>query len=109
MKKTFKTGLFDQSLFVDGRDSAGHGSFRGFAEACVVSLRPALDGIYKSRGSGTKVERSESSTVGGFEQRLILGGGEEVLMRAVSVLVQQLDVGYESGGGLAVGDGFGAN
>ena len=75
----------------------------------MISLGPTLDGVDESRGRGAKIERGEGAAIGGFEKRLILGGGEEVLMSAVGVLVEQFDTRYESSAGMAVGDGFGAN
>ena len=108
-EKTFEAGLFDESLFVDGRDRAGDGGFCGFAEPGVIRLGPALNGIDERRRSGTKIESSEGAAVRWFEQSLVFGGGEKVLVSAVGVVVEQFDARHESGTGLAVSDGLGAN
>src|SRR5580692_5366843 len=108
-EKTLETGFLDESLFVNGCDGAWSRGFRGFAETRVVSLGPALDGIDKGGAGKTKIEGGDCAAVSGLEQRLVFGGGKEVLVGTVGVVVEQLDAGHERCGGLAVGNGFGAN
>src|SRR5271168_155320 len=91
---------------MDGRDAARHGGFRGFAEARVISLWPALNGIDQRGARGAKIEGCECAAIRGFEQGLVFGGGEEVLLSAVRIVVQQFDARHEGGGGLPVSNGF---
>src|SRR5260370_5186160 len=88
-KKAFEAGLLDASLFVDARDSAGSGIAGGSAQARVISLRAAQDGIDERGGRGTEVEGGKGAAVSGLQERLSLGRGQEQLVRAVVGVVEQ--------------------
>src|SRR5258707_644398 len=108
-KKAFEAGLLDAGLFVDAGDSAGSGIAGGFAQARVISLRAAQDGIDERGGRGAEVEGGKGAAVNGLQERLSLGRGQEQLVGAVGVVIEQFNARSERAGGLPVSDGFGAN
>src|SRR4029077_11996615 len=107
----FKAGFFYAGLLVNACDGAGNGSGirSGFAQARVIGLGAAQDGIDEGGGRGAEIKRGDGTAVIGLQERLSLGNGQEQLVGAVSVVVEQFDARGEGAGRLAVSDGFGAN
>src|SRR5260370_32889401 len=101
-KKAFEAGLLDAGLFVDAADSAGSGIAGGFAQARVISLRAAQDGIDERGGRGKEVEGGKGAAIGGLQERLSLGRGPEQLVGAVRVVTEQFNARRERAAVLAV-------
>src|SRR6266436_6775117 len=108
-EEAFEAGLLDAGLFVDARDSAGSGVPSSFAQARVISLGTAQDGINQGGGSGPEIERGNGAGVTGFQERLSFRRREEQLVGAVGIVVQKLDTREERAGSLPVGDSLSAN
>src|SRR2546429_109738 len=65
-KEALEAGFFDARLFVDGGDRSGNRGSRSFAQARVVSLGTAQDGIDERDGSRTKVQGGDGAAVAGL-------------------------------------------
>src|SRR5260370_36434823 len=94
-KKAFEAGLLDAGLFVDAADSAGSGIAGGFAQARVISLRAAQDGIDERGGRGTGVEGGKGAAISGLQERPSLGGGHEQIVGAAGVGIEQFNARSE--------------
>src|ERR1700694_2598734 len=103
-EKAFEAGFFDASLLVNGSYLTRGGLSGGFTQAGVIRLGPAENGIDECSGRGTEVQRGDRSAVAGLEQRLVFGSGEDKLVGAVRVVIQQLDAGHQRTRNLPVGD-----
>src|SRR5689334_2096721 len=109
-KKTLQAGLLDAGLLVNGNGRAGGAGAHGcFAQACVVSLRAAQDGIDERGGCKTKIERGEGAPVAGLQERLKFRRREKQFVRAVGVVVEHFHAGSGRAGREAVSNRFGAN
>src|SRR5258708_5823108 len=108
-KEALKAGFFHASLFVDARDGAGGGLSRGFAQARVISVGAAEDGIDERGGRGAEIEGGDGAAVIGLQKRLSFERGKEQLVSAVGVVVQEFDTRGERAGSLPVSDSLGAN
>src|SRR5215831_12364516 len=91
VKEALEAGFFDARLFVDGGDRAGHRGSRSFAQARVVSLGTAQDGIDERDCHGAKVQGSDGAAIAGLQERLEFRGGKKQFVRAVGVVVEHLD------------------
>src|SRR5215472_9513982 len=105
-KEALEAGFFDACLFVDGGDRAGHSGSRSFAQARVVSLGTAQDGIDERDTSGAKVQSSDGAAIAGLQERLEFRGSKKQFVRAVGVVVEHFDARRMRAGSEAVGDGF---
>src|ERR1700747_2042207 len=105
-KEALEAGFFDARLFVDGGDRSGNRGSRSFAQARVVSLGTAQDGIDERDGSRTKVQGGDGAAVAGLQERLEFRGGKKQFVRAVGVVVEHLDARRVGAGSEAVGDGL---
>ena len=101
-KKALEARLLDAGLLVNGDGRAGGAGSRGFAQARVISLGAAQDGIDERGSSGAEIERGDGSAVTGFQQRLGFRRREEQLVGTVGVVVQKFDTREERAGGLPV-------
>src|SRR5258708_24484226 len=101
-KEALKAGFFHASLFVDARDGAGGGLSRGFAQARVISLGAAEDGIDERGGRGAESEGGDGAAVIGLQKRLSFERGKEQLVSAVRVVVQEFDTRGERAASLPV-------
>src|SRR5713226_2268131 len=108
-KEALEAGLFYASLLVDARDGARCGIRGGFAQARVIGLGAAQDGIDERGGRGAEIKGGDGAAVTGLQERLSFGRGKEQFVGAVGVVVDELDARGEGAWRLAVGDGFGAN
>src|SRR6266478_6148333 len=104
-----KAGLFHAGLFVDARDGAGGGLACGIAQARVIGLGAAQDGIDERGGRGAEIERGDGAAVIGLQERLSFERGKQQLVGAVGVVVQEFDARDERAGNQPVSDGLGAN
>ncbi len=108
-EETLEAGLLHASLFVNGGNSSGGGLACGFAQARVIGLGTAQNGIDERGRRGPEIERSDGASVAGLQEHLSLERSKKQLVRAVRVVVQKFDARHERAGNLAVGDSFGAN
>src|SRR5579863_400257 len=104
----FEPGLLDARLLVNGGDGAG-GGFGGVAQAGVIGLGAADDGIDERGGGRTKVEGRDGAAIGRLQQGLIFSGGEEELVGAVAIIVERFDARREAARSLLVGEKLGAD
>src|SRR5437016_10905660 len=108
-KEALEAGLFCTGLLVNGGDRTGGGVARGFAQASVIGLGTAQDGIDERGGRRAEIERGHGAAVTGLQKRLSFGRGKQQLVGAVGVVVQKFDTRDERPGRLPVSDSLGAN
>src|SRR5260370_4112284 len=108
-EEALKAGLVYAGLFVDACNSASSGIAGSGAQTRMISLGASQNGIDEGGGSGAEIERDNGASVTGFQERLGFRRGEEQLVGAVGVVVQEFDTREERAGGLPVGDSLGAN
>src|SRR6059058_11193 len=108
-KKALEARLLDAGLLVNGDGRAGGAGSRGFAQARVISLGAAQDGIHERGGRGTKIERGNGSAVAGLQNRLKFRRREEQLVRAIGVVVEHFHTWSGRAGSEAVSNRLGAN
>src|SRR5438874_7974067 len=108
-KKALKARLLDAGLLVNGDSRAGGAGSRGFAQARVISLGAAQDGIDERGSGGTKIQRGNSSAVAGLQKRLKSRRREEQLVRAIGVVVEHFHTWSGRAGSEAVSNRLGAN
>src|SRR5438552_10341545 len=108
-KEALQAGLLDTGLFVNGSDRASGRPPRGFAQARVISLWAAQDGVDERGSRGTEIECGDGAAVIGLHKRLSVQRGEEQFVGTVGVIVQEFDARRKRAERFPGSDGFGAN